>query len=363
MKPNLIKLFSILVLIAPAITFATVRTVSNTSGTLAQFSTIQAAVNASSNGDTIYIQGSPNAYGTFTQTNKKLTFIGPGWSPDKSLSQIVSIPGCTITGAACADSEYQGLIFTSTVNINAGKPDSLRFIRNHFDGNSISINQGGVTYKGYLFEGNWFDNSSMDATGSSTYENFLIQNNIFFENATVRDGNFGGFNNAVNVLFDHNLWYGSGSSIRNITNGAVSRFLTFTNNIFVRRTFSTARVSTSTFNNNITFNCTINNPWANDGNVNAGGNIENQDPQMAAQAGVNSGDGNPIQNFTIAAGPANNTGSDGKDIGLLYDAVGSLNWTNSRNSRLPRIFFMGVTTPTVPAGGNVTINVDARISN
>lgn len=356
--------FNLLVTLFAGFTaMANVLTVSNSPATLAQFNTIQAAVNAAASGDTIYIHGSPNVYAFFTQTNKKLTFFGPGFSPDKQLPQTAQLQGCNIVGALCANSEYQGLQFTSTISCNSTKPDSLKFIRNWFQSISIGINQGGVTYKGYLFESNWFDNASIDATTSSFYENFLIQNNYFYENGTVRDGNFSGFFNSTNVLFDHNLWFGPGSGTRNVSNNTQNRFLTFSNNIFVRRTINTNRVISSTFNNNITFNAGINNPWAVDGNANGGGNVENTDPQMAAQAGVNAGTNNPLADYTIAAGPANDAGSDGKDMGLLYDLVGSLNWNNSRNSRLPRIFAMSVITPTVPAGGTVTVNVDARISN
>ncbi|MBL0145566.1 MAG: hypothetical protein IPP48_07205 [Chitinophagaceae bacterium] len=357
------QFFSFILMLMALAVQATVHTVSNSPTTLAQFNNIQTAVNAAANGDTIYIHGSPNAYFAFTQTNKQLVFIGPGWTPDKNLPFTVSIPGFTITGAGCANSEYQGLVFTSTISINSSKPDNLRFIRNHFSSLSMQITQGGITYSGYLFEGNLFDNSSVDASSSSTYQNFLFQNNSFFENGTARDGNLSGFNNCINVLFDHNLWYGPGSGTRNVTNASVNRFMTFSNNIFVRRSFNTGRVLNSTFNNNITFNSGINNPWANDGNVNGVGNVENQDPQMANQTAVNAGTASSISDFSIAAGPANNSGSDGKDMGFLFDAVGSLNWANSRNSRFPRIFSMNVITPTVPAGGNVTINVDARISN
>jgi hypothetical protein len=84
---------------------------------------------------------------------------------------------------------------------------------------------------------------------------------------------------------------------------------------------------------------------------------------MVDQTQINSGNSNALLNFTIASGPANNTASDGKDMGLLFDPTGSLNWTNSRNSRLPRIFSMNITTPTVTPGGNLSVTVDARRSN
>jgi hypothetical protein len=357
------KLFLLIPTLFCFTSFAVVRTVSNNPATLAQFSTIQAAIDASAtSGDQIYVHGSPNTYAAFTITNKQITIIGPGWAPDKTSALTANVAGCTFSGASTANTELQGLVFTTTIQITDGNPDGLRFIRNRFLGLDININQGGVTYQDYLFEGNSFDNATVNATSSSNYTNFLFQNNYFYENGTVRDGNLGGqWLNCTNVLFDHNLWFGPGSSTRNISSGSSFTFLNFSNNIFVRRNFN-SRISSSTFTNNITFNCGDNTPWIGNGN-NGPGNIPNTDPQMVDQASVNAGTNNLLANYTIAAGDANNGGSDDKDIGLLFDAVGSLNWANSRNSRLPRIFSMSVITPTVQAGGTVTVNVDARVSN
>jgi hypothetical protein len=345
--------------------FATIRTVSNNPTTIAQFNTIQAAIDAASSGDTIYIHGSPNAYAFFTQNNKRLIFIGPGFTPDKNLGFIVNIPGCNITGASSGNSEYHGLVFTSTLNINSNRPNGLKFMRNQFANLSIQINQGGVTYSDYVFESNLFDNSSVDGTPGTTYQNFLFQNNYFYESGCCRSGNITGFSSCINVLLNHNLWYGPGSGIRDCFANSCSGLI-ITNNIFVRRNAATSN-SNSVFNNNITFypagSTAPADPWTVNGNVNAGSNVSNQDPQMAAQASVNAGTNNALLDFTIAAGPANNSGSDGKDMGLLFDATGSLNWTNSRNSRIPRIFSMNITTPTVPAGGNVSVTVESRTSN
>ena len=223
------------------------------------------------------------------------------------------------------------------------------------------IQEASTTYTGYSFEGNWFDNSRVNAVTNSIYQNFVFHNNYFYDNGAVVFGNIAGFFNSTNVLFDHNLWFGPNGGTRNcfINN---CRFFTIINNIFVSRD-AAALNSSSSFSNNITFNAGNNTPWASNGNVDGGGNVANQDPQMVDQASVNTGINNPLLDFTIAAGPANNSGSDGKDMGLLYDSPGSLNWTNSRNSRLPRIFSMNVTTPTVPAGGNVTVSVVAKTSN
>ena len=94
-----------------------------------------------------------------------------------------------------------------------------------------------------------------------------------------------------------------------------------TNNILVHRDAGTNN-TLSTFNNNITFNAGINNPWAVNGNTGAAANnVEGQDPQMAGPGSVNSGTNNPLLDFTIATGPANNSGTDSKDMGLLLRSL------------------------------------------
>lgn len=342
---------------------ATIRTVSNSpSTTIAQFSTIQAAINASNSGDTVYVNGSPNSYSSFTITNKKLVVIGPGWSPDKNSSLVASVSGsCSITGSSSSNTEIQGLIFTSNVSANSGPPSNLRFIRNKFSA-GLDINQGGVTYSGYLFEGNVISNSTIGGTTSSIYLNFVIQNNIFYgTNGFPGPTSIFGFAQSTNtVLIDHNLFYGATSGNTDAF-GSCSNLL-ISNNIFVRRNAANGN-SSSFFNNNVTFNCGNDTPWNSNGNSNSGGNIGATDPQMVAQSSVNNGTNNPLLDFTIATGPANNAGSDGKDMGLLYDTTGSLNWTNSRNSRFPRIYSMSITNPTISAGGTLNVNVEGRKSN
>ena len=100
-------------------------------------------------------------------------------------------------------------------------------------------------------------------------------------------------------------------------------------------------------------------PWAVNDNVDGGGQ---PNPGMADQTLVNAGTRATGQLQLIAA-TANNSGSDGKDMGLLFDTTGSLNWNNSRSARIPRIYSFNVTSPTVAPGANLSITVDARKSN
>ena len=133
--------------------YATVRTVSNNPSTIAQFNTIQAAVNASSSGDTIYVQGSPTRYGGFSIQDKRLTIIGPGWYPAQNFQPFKATieTNVDIIGAASRKTELQGLDFFSTVSILNTAPDSLRFIRNQFEA-AIYLGFTTIAYDGCVLD-------------------------------------------------------------------------------------------------------------------------------------------------------------------------------------------------------------------
>lgn len=340
--------------------FATVRTVSNNPGTTAQYTTIQAAVNACVSGDTIYVHGSPVQYTGFTITDKRLVVIGPGWSPMQNFMPYTATVGdLTINGSGSSNTEIQGLNIVSAVSISsASHPDNLRIIRNRLT--TITIGYGSLTYSGYVIEGNWFINSGLNVAQSCFFTNFIIRNNVFYSNSAATS--IFGFFNSVSVLVDHNLFYGPSNGSTNVFGGNC-RGLLITNNIFVRRNAAASNTN-SVFHKNITYNAGVDNPWDAAYGNSGDDNFAGQDPQMVDQAAVNSGsNSNLLLNFTIAAGPANNIGTDGKDLGLLFDATGSLNWTNSRMSRLPYVYSMNISNPSIPAGGTLTVQVEARKNN
>ncbi len=365
------------VLIISISAFATVRTVSSNPSTLGQFSTIQAAIDASADSDTVYVYGSPNNYAAFIIQDKKITVIGPGWNPDKNLPLTAIVDGATFrnspAGGSPDGSELQGLIFLSTIRASAQNVggdlavNNVRFIRCQFSG---ALNWE-LASSGFLIEGCIFYNV-LNFSGGFTYQNFLFQNNLFYFQVCCISTTINALVNSVNVRFDHNLFTSSNNSGGGTVSvfGANCRFLTLSNNIFNQANVGNNN-SFSTFTNNITNNITLNSsnatsnatPWAVNSNVDGGGNVANTSPGMVDQATINNGNSSPNLNFTIASGAANNTGSDGKDMGLLFDGTGSLNWANSRNSRVPRIFSMNITTPTVTPGGNLSVTVDARKSN
>lgn len=350
---------------------ATIRTVCNIPSPSAQFSTIQAAVDASISGDTVLVQGSSTPYASFVIADKRLVVIGPGWKPLRNLPQLTAnLQNCTITGTASSGTEIQGLTFKDGynygLNIQAAVTiNNIRIIRNHFL-KSVQVGGNGTgNYSSYLFEGNWFDGTIIQAGayGGNNYANFIIQNNIFY------NGGLAQFTKATNFIIDHNLFYYSGLYYPFGTNTSYPcKNFTIQNNIFCRAepvsgASGTGGATNCVFKNNITFNTNATAPWTQNGNINGGGNLLNQDPQMTAQTQVNSGVDDPLLNFRINAGPANNKATDGKDMGLLYNPTGSLNWANSRSSRLPYIYDITITNPNIVSGSTLNVKVEARKVN
>ncbi len=156
---------------------ATVRTVSNYDSA-AQYRTIQAAIDASSAGDSVYVNGSPYNYAGFV-VDKKLAIFGPGWSPDKDVVYVANIKDqCYIRASDC---EIHGLTFLQNLRINdaATGASNVKFIRNKFQGNYVYLY---YSFSNALFQGNWFDNAVLQFGGFSGSD-MTIRNNIFYSNS------------------------------------------------------------------------------------------------------------------------------------------------------------------------------------
>lgn len=345
--------------------FATVRTVSNNPATIAQFSTIQAAINASATGDTVFVQGSPIRYAAFTLNNKALVIMGPGFSPTKEMPYTATLLGGTVIGATgTAGTEIHGMSFarenSSELYVMTG---NVRFVRNAFYG-PIGFRDDifqDKTCNNVVWEGNYFQVSGFSMASRCLYSNWLFQNNLFYPPG-IQSGLFRSLNMTSNFIFNHNLIYSCSGLLYQIVYDA-NNFggIVFTSNILFRMNL-TASMGPTSYSNNLTFECNNNEPWLLPGNANGGGNIANTNPQLVSQEQVNACNA-IIENLSVAAGPAKNAGSDGKDIGLLFDETGPYNWARSRNALLPLISKMSVLNTTVQQGATITIAVEAKANN
>ncbi|TCD26902.1 hypothetical protein EZ456_10235 [Pedobacter psychrodurus] len=359
---------------------AVVHTVNNVTGGGAQFTTINAAIAAATMGDTIYVHGSPIVYAAFNILDKKLTIIGPGWAPQKNnpvraiiFSATIKNSGATSAVATSNGTELQGLVFNNTISFSANSINERGVSNIRLDRCELrnGIESSGYDANNYIIENCYISGSvaRISLSTSNSYSNFLFQNNIFRIDG-FNNGFLSGFLNISNFIFNHNLFMtnapGAAGSLA--VNNGVAKTLTFSNNIFVNINLNSG-IESCTFNSNLTFYSSVpalTAPWAAGNvanNIDGGGNLNNVNPQMAAQTAVNTGVDNIIADFTIAAGPANNAGNDGKDLGLLFDATGSLNWVSARGARLPFIFSMNITNPTVSPGTNLNVEVTAKKNN
>ncbi len=115
---------------------ATQRTVNNNNPSPGTYSTIQAAVTAASNGDTLLIAGSPTNYGTVT-LNKKLTLIGPGYNPQKQNPQVSFLGTLDINSVLANGSSIMGIYFTGSINLSINALANLTIKRNFFGSSGV----------------------------------------------------------------------------------------------------------------------------------------------------------------------------------------------------------------------------------
>ena len=336
---------------------ATIHTVCNLPNCGAQYTSIQAAVDAASSGDIIYVQGSSTSYGSVTITNKSLQLIGAGYAPNKQSMQPSTVPTITFISniAGSVDgSEVQGFVCTNILfqnNIPSSTISGLLISNNKINNLSLSGLYTNSNFSNIIIQNNYITNQ-FTGSGINIYSNVLVQNNVIY----ATNSGIYSFYNTSSFLFDHNLVYNGPEAF------VGSRYILATNNIFVERTstLTTSWGEFITFTNNITYNCGQNSPWTINNNIDGGGNISNQNPQMVDQVAVDGGTNNPLLDFSVPSGPANNAGTDGLDLGVRFDATGALNWAKSRTSLLPYIYSSVLNNPTIPAGGTLEINITAK---
>lgn len=367
---------------------ATIRTVSNNPAQPAQFTTLVAAQSASMDGDTIYVQGSPFQYPTFTVT-KRLVIVGAGYAPNNSFGQPTNVASILLSrsgGNDASGTTVMGLLIGSIRPEGSSLAcDNITLLRNHFLNSTIALslnnNASGTYSKGWVIVNNIFQGRVDGGANisSSSPTNILFANNIF-----VRQS-INGFNSST-VVIDHNIFLGTSGSGTSSSVLAGLYNVVVSNNIFSRSLGLVLDPSPSvvycTFNNNLSTlttiaNSTFYNP-ANDfanfvasvGGANTGsGNIIGQNPLFTTNANPDAY--NTLDNYRLqASSPGKNAGNDGTDIGIYGGAfpfpsggaIGS-GFDTGAMPAIPQVTNLTVQTPTLAPGAQLKVTIQATVNN
>jgi len=306
---------------------ATVRTVSNSASQPAQYTDLQAAINAANNGDTLYVMGTGTQYPAVT-IDKPLTVIGSGYAPPAPAqptwcSSIYLYSNATGSKLIGLYSDNYFYIYCSNVTVER--------CRVYY----ISMQLSGLS--NLVFRHNYVTYVAFASPNSALFSNNIVHSNGYIQNS-----------NTASLVITNNLFIGYyWHAMNTISNALV------TNNIFWQSTPVTASVTNCTFDNNITYQTADNNiPFGSNG---GSGNLVGVNPQFASAPDI-------ALNFTynydlLPASAGNNAGSDGTDIGL-YGSVAP--WPNqSGQARIPFVSSFTLQYTQVPQGGTVNGTVNA----
>jgi hypothetical protein len=329
---------------------AAILTVSNNATFPAQYTTVQAAINAAAAGDTIYIYPSPTMYNEYATISKKLTLIGTGSNPQRPTKMTADIFMIIVDNNAAAGTALLGLNTPGGMQIGNTQAsidglilsdcksggdcyiygnnmliENCIITNGYSTGNSLRIGTPGAT--GNVIQNNYIHGTLSLSNGTNT----IVRNNIFasgdantFAFAEAgQNGTLWGF--AVQVL--NNIFYKSNpNSLRGIATQCM-----YKNNIYYLTTDPPPvnALSSGNVNANPLF---VNFPVA--------GAIFSFDYDFHLQ---------PLS-------PGINYGTDGKDVGMW----GGLEPVNTGfEPPVPKIYEFSVNNSTVPVGGTLQVTLKA----
>lgn len=325
--------------------FATVKTVNNLGG--AQFGDIQSAINGASPGDTIYIVGSPIGYAAPSNAKDNLTFIGPGFNPDKQNPLQASIYNRWPVGNY---NTFIGLAlqnFAFNPNSSSDRIEGLIVKRCYIHDDPYMISCGyysSVLYESCVFVNAVVFNSNPNCNTFAPVYSGTIRNCLFYNSSL-----YGFVSNVLNVLVDHNVFNKTapGGVISNII---ANPQINFTNNIFSN---STANIGSP--------GCTYNNNFSTLENLNVNGganNLQGANPQFVNAPG---GSFAFIHDYHLTTGsPCIGTGTSGEDMGI-YAGATPMVWQGF--PAIPQMNYMNLLGTQVLQGGSLNVSFQATIKN
>jgi hypothetical protein len=341
--------FTCIAILLAATASATIRTVNNINGLDADYTTISDAIGASLDGDTIYIQPSPNEYGSVT-LNKRLVLMGAGHNP--SFSQYESWINTLTMASGSGNSVIKGL---SIVLLNSNPSITCNNVVvsgcKLWNNADSPISMGGSIHNGWIFEGCVLIAITDPISLGGLDANLIVRNCFALSDAAP----YVFYQVPNGALIDHNILVSKGASIfYGVTSGIN---VMHSNNIITTTSGTNYGVdyscSACTFNSNILWNANASFTTPTVGT----GNIVNVNPSLLNFSFNEYYSYNWDLRISDAS-PAQNTASDGTDIGI-YGGIFNFNHYGIDGGS-PHIVNFSLGSSSAPQGGTITIHLNAN---
>lgn len=353
MKKSLLLLITVLMINLQL--NATVRTVSNHPAGGSQYTSLLDAYNASSNGDTLMLEGTDINYSHAWASiwNKSLTVIGIGYNPDKQNPRLTRIaqfsdywPSQFVIGVSGSGSKFYGIYFVAGEGVFlSGAVNNLVFedckFANEFRVQGNTINN--LSFTNCVFDGDNATNFSIGGTGN-------VVSGLLFTSC-VFDGRIdGGSNNPYVSMIVNNCLF-----LTTTTESFTAvRYPTISNSIFMNY-FPGGTTDGSWLNNMCAVAGTL--PPAGGGGNSGLNNINNTNPNFTTYT-TGSMHSNTHDYQLQAGSAAIGAGTGGVDLGV--HGSGSLFSNNGEVLHNPIMRQVMIQNPVIQSNG--TLNVDVHAS-
>ncbi|WP_439882731.1 hypothetical protein ACSX1A_06080 [Pontibacter sp. MBLB2868] len=287
MKNNFLLLMVVLLVLNTSAAFAKIWRVNNNNGVTADFTTLQAAHDGATSGDTIHVEGSATEYGGL-QSTKKLVILGPGYY----LEQNANTQALQASAKVSSMYLYSGSEGTVIMGLD-------------FNANAISIFASDITIKRNKFntlngEQDWgFGAVALyyeQSNSSIPVSNIVISQNygLTISSSSASTGVLIA-NNYIGVGANYGTENTTGDAL-NLHTGTVALIQ---NNIFTQGKFTAYN---STFTNNIMIF----------GALEGTGNMIANNIGNSTQFGTTNGNQSNVSMSTVFVGPGTGVSQDGQ---------------------------------------------------
>lgn len=323
-------------------------TVDNSIGANAQYSDLQTAIDAASNGDIIYVHASEINYGSIS-IDKALTIIGSGHSDPNKGTYINYIELLDNS----SNSKFTGLNITWDFYTNNTNMLTNLIIENCLINRYIYFHNGGadnVIIRGNIIEqiGNGVLSSTYD-----NYSNAIISNNIILSHI--------GLKNHESISIKNNVFLSYSNVITPVRNSAYTTGDVTVQNCIIYASWSGGPGLVDANYNGVAFDhCISFNESGSVVNLNGTDNLDNQNPLFENLESSNDFNAE-LDDYHLQAGsPAIGSGAEGVDMGIYDGSAFTFNNFGYTNG-IPTVKITNITDRIAPGANlNVTINTNAN---